>query len=251
MMTKAVLYVFHGSRLKQTKEEALTFFNYCQQSAPFSIQYYAFLELSNPSIEEGVKQCIESGATEIAIIPILLFAAGHAKKDIPKILQKLKEQYPFVHLYYGKPLGVNESMVNTIVEKVESVIKKSRSLSKQIKLVMIGRGSRDVKMQENFQKLCSNVQKRLNLETKWCYLTAAEPTFQQMIKQVQKDAGNQYIFVPYLLFSGFLLKKIENELTSAQPSHGDWVLADYIGQHPNVHRLVVQRGEEAFSYPFS
>lgn len=250
-MTKAVLYVFHGSRLKEAKEEAITFFNHCQQKSPFSIQHYAFLELADPSIEVSVKQCVEAGATEIAVVPILLFAAGHAKKDIPAIIQKLKEQYPSVHLYYGKPLGVNESMVNTVVERINSAIKESPSVSKPTKVVMIGRGSKDVEMQAKFQELCSIVQKQLNLETKWCYLTAAEPTFQQMLEQVQKDSGNQYIFVPYLIFTGFLLKRIKNDLASSLPQHIEWVLANYIGQHPNVHRLVVQRGEEAFSYPVS
>ena len=47
------------------------------------IQKIAFLELTKPTISDAVTETILEGATEIMIVPVLLFAAAHYKCDIP------------------------------------------------------------------------------------------------------------------------------------------------------------------------
>ena len=83
---QAILYIGHGTRLAKGVAQCNTFIEQVKQRTPLSIQETAFLEIVEPSIEEGVKRCIEQGATKIAIIPLLLLTAHHAKLDIPKEL---------------------------------------------------------------------------------------------------------------------------------------------------------------------
>lgn len=77
---KAVLYICHGSRLKTAKEEAIQFITSCMSRIEATIQEVCFLELANPSIEDGFRTCVKRGATEIIAIPVFLLAAGHVKK---------------------------------------------------------------------------------------------------------------------------------------------------------------------------
>jgi len=242
-MKKAILYVFHGSRLKQSNEEAILFFYSCKNFADFSIQHYSFLELASPTIEEGFEKCIQSGATEIAVVPVLLFSAGHAKKDIPLILSSVKKKYPEVIIRYGQTLSVREAMVDVIEEKVNDTINKSGITNQKFRLILIGRGSKDQEMQRNFQQLTKMVENRLQTKVDYCFLTAAQPLFKDVLENVQVKQDETIIFVPYLLFKGLLLKGIERDL---QKVNGNVLLTDYIGQNEKVQKLVVERANEAF-----
>ena len=49
-----------------------------------------FLELTGPTIQEGVDECIRNGYTELSALPILLFAARHNKFDITNELDRAR-----------------------------------------------------------------------------------------------------------------------------------------------------------------
>lgn len=242
-MKKGILYIFHGSRRHQSNKEAIQFFHSSSKLAPISIQHYSFLELAAPTIEEGFEKCVDNGATEISVVPVLLFSAGHAKKDIPNVLIKLKKKYPQVTIRYGQPLGVHEAMIDVIEEKIDKAIKVFKLKNQNIKFIIIGRGSKDEEMQRDFQQMAQMVERRLGQKTEYCFLTAAKPLFQDVLKNLTNEHDETIVFVPYLLFTGLLLKGIEREL---QKSNKSFFLTEHIGQHHNVQQLVVTRALEAF-----
>ena len=72
-----------------------------------------FLELANPSIEDGFRTCVKRGATEIIAIPV--FISGRScEKDIPFELEKLTNQFSDVKVTYGNPFGVSETLVKSV-----------------------------------------------------------------------------------------------------------------------------------------
>jgi len=72
-----VLYVSHGSRIKEATDEAISFIESVKQSIDIPLQEICFLELAQPDIQQGVEKLIAKGATEISVIPVLLLSAGH------------------------------------------------------------------------------------------------------------------------------------------------------------------------------
>ena len=115
---RAILYICHGSRVKKGQQAALAFIGKTMQTETAPIQEACFLELAEPSIAEGVARCIERGATEIIAIPFLLLRAGHANVDIPVELQHVMAAYPGIPLYYGDPIGVDDRMVDVLIDRL-------------------------------------------------------------------------------------------------------------------------------------
>src|SRR3954453_12047340 len=109
-MKQAVLYVCHGSRVKEACEEAMAFISRCQEHIHAELHEICFLELVSPSIEEGFSSCVKQGATHIAVVPLLLLTAVHAKKDIPLELERASKRHPTIQVTYGKPIGVHKKM---------------------------------------------------------------------------------------------------------------------------------------------
>src|SRR5687768_1551001 len=81
-----ILLIGHGTRDEGAQAELLATASLLQQRLPAVPVQPAYLELAEPTIADGWSKLVERGVRRIAAVPVLLFAAGHAKKDIPKLL---------------------------------------------------------------------------------------------------------------------------------------------------------------------
>src|SRR3546814_13024451 len=53
-----------------------------------------FLEFATPIIRDGLDKLWAKGITRCLAVPGMLFAAGHAKNDIPSVLNTYQAQHP-------------------------------------------------------------------------------------------------------------------------------------------------------------
>src|SRR6185369_6737473 len=83
--TKSVglLLVGHGTRDEVGLRQFLELAEGLKETlAPQPVES-AFLELAQPGIQLGVERLLDRGVNEIVTVPVILFAAGHVKRDIP------------------------------------------------------------------------------------------------------------------------------------------------------------------------
>ncbi|OQM47305.1 sirohydrochlorin chelatase [Anoxybacillus sp. UARK-01] len=236
---QAVLYVCHGSRLAKACEEAIAFVEQCKMSTDFPIQEICFIELADPDITTGIEICVKKGATSIIVIPILLLAAGHVKQDIPEAIQKARQRYPFLQILLDEPFGIHEKMVSIIIERMmESAV----SLHERAMILLVARGSSDPDTKSAMKTIAGMLQQKTNVSrVDVCFLAAAAPSLEDAL-QAAKQSSYQTIFVvPYLLFTGVLMKKIEQRLRSLTSSDQQWVLCGYLGYHPFLKELIKEK----------
>lgn len=240
---KAVLYVAHGSRMKEAVQETSVFVKKMMMRVDVPIQTLCFIELAKPTIQEGIAQCIEKGATHIAVVPILLLKAGHAKRDIPQEIAKAKETFPHVSFSYGRPFGVHESMIDVLVERITE--QQSRIVPES-RVLLVGRGSSDPSVLADFHKIKERLSERINVASiNVCYLAAAEPHLQEGLeKETESSAGTVFI-VPYLLFTGLLMKSLEKKVTEIESKNQMFILCTHIGSHEAIINVCVERVREA------
>lgn len=235
---KAILYIGHGTRSKEGAREAVQFLERVIEQVNVPIQEISFLELSEPSISDGFNRCIQQGATNILIVPLFLFAAGHIKKDIPEVLHPLLEEYLDVQISLTDPFGVQESILDAMAEMVmESV----PDLSYQDSILIVGRGSSDSIIHQNFASITKGIAKRLKAkDIQVCYLAAAKPSFQTGIERVSKERKGRIIVIPYLLFAGQLLSEVKREVHIRQKQGEKITLVNTLSHHQTIMDLVVK-----------
>ena len=87
---RALLLVAHGSRVVSSNNTVVELVKKLRprlSSYGFDSATYAFLELTNPSISEGVQTLIEEGATQIVVLPYFLAPGTHVIDDVPEFIQ--------------------------------------------------------------------------------------------------------------------------------------------------------------------
>jgi len=240
---KAVLYICHGSRIKEASDQAISFIKECMKENDYPIQEYCFLELSEPSIEEGFQTCIAKGATTIIAVPVLLLTAAHAKADIPEVLDELVKVYPDVALHYGRPIGVHEKMAEIVADK----IRQSELYASDNSLVLlVGRGSSDPDVKRDLREIGDLVERTLDgVKVEDCYLTAASPSFEEALQAASNSHYRNIIVIPYLLFTGILMNTMRKTINGLSNSDKNYELCDYLGYQPSIASILKDRVDEA------
>lgn len=236
---QAVLYICHGTRKKSGVEEAIDFVQKTMKLVDAPIQQYCFLELAKPSILDGIDQCVKMGATKIAVVPVLLLTAIHAKKDIPEILEQAKEKYQTIEFCYGKPLGVQEKLVDILVERIEE----NSQIREDMEILLVGRGSSDMDAVNNTQRIAELLQQKTNVSSvSKCFLAAATPRFETALEDKIVSGSRHIVILPYLLFTGLLMNEIEKFVHGQKLNPTQEVMiCRQLGNHPNVCELLKAR----------
>ena len=113
----ALLLVAHGSRRKQSNDEVILLAdklrnNFSQQ---YSIVNAAFLELADVLIPDGIKQCVNQGATSIIVLPYFLNSGRHVVEDIPNIVKQSSILYPDIKISIAPHLGASSLMIDLLI----------------------------------------------------------------------------------------------------------------------------------------
>ncbi|RCW71882.1 sirohydrochlorin chelatase [Saliterribacillus persicus] len=235
----AVLYICHGSRRKEAKIEANACLKKTMAKLTTRIQEVCFLELEEPNISEGIRVCVEKGATNIAIVPILLLTAGHAKIDIPEVLEREKKKYPLIKFNYGRPLGVENKMIEAVSDRVLDVTSNPSAYD----ILLVGRGSSDNEALEDTRKIKELLKIKLKTNNiTACFLAASNPKFEELVTEKAKHHNKPILIIPYLLFTGLLIKEVHQTMEHLQKQYGTTIkVADYLGHHDNVSTLFKER----------
>jgi sirohydrochlorin ferrochelatase len=113
---KAILLIDHGSRRDEANEMMNCMANLVQAMAgPSVVVRYAHMELAEPSISAGVRQCVEGGATELIVFPYMLSPGKHSTGDIPRLVAEAAEPYPRLAVRVTSAFGVHEKLAEVIL----------------------------------------------------------------------------------------------------------------------------------------
>jgi sirohydrochlorin ferrochelatase len=102
----SLLVVAHGSRRQASNDEVR---GVVSQLRAVESRYEridcAFLELAEPSIPDGLRTLVRSGANRIVVLPYFLAAGRHVVTDIPAEVAVVRQEYPALHITIAPYLG--------------------------------------------------------------------------------------------------------------------------------------------------
>lgn len=120
MSQKSLLFVAHGSNIASSNEKIIDIANKIfKKNNSYTEIKAVFLELASPSIEQGIDELVKK-YSYIDIFPYFLAPGIHYRRDIPKIIDTKKEQYPNCQFYLLDYFGKLPSIEEVIIKYLES-----------------------------------------------------------------------------------------------------------------------------------
>lgn len=116
-MPKALLLVDHGSRSTAANQVLEDLVAILRHRRPDLIVHAAHMELTSPTIPEGLAACVAAGATEIVVHPYMLAPGRHASEDIPRMVNEAARALNGITCRVTEPLGVHEKLAEVVLER--------------------------------------------------------------------------------------------------------------------------------------
>ncbi|MEP4377920.1 MAG: CbiX/SirB N-terminal domain-containing protein [Alphaproteobacteria bacterium] len=213
---------------------------------------HGFLEFATPIIREGLDKLVARGVTRIFALPGMLFAAGHAKNDIPSVLNTYAAQNPNVEIIYGRELGIDLKMIRAAGDRVQEAIARADAEFGEVPmeetmLLTVGRGASDPDANSNVAKVARMLWEGLGFgwgETAYSGVTF--PLVQPGLEHAVKLGYRRIVIFPYFLFTGILVNRIYDHTDMVAANHPDiqFVKAPYLNDHPKVLETFADRVDE-------
>lgn len=118
MQEKALLLIAHGSKITETNDIMLAYVDALKKRAPHLKFSHCYLQFMAPDIKDTVGALYDEGVRHIKAFPFFLFGGNHVKKDIPAVLENIRETYPDLTIDFLPSIGFDEKLVDIILERV-------------------------------------------------------------------------------------------------------------------------------------
>ncbi|MBY0012999.1 precorrin-3B C(17)-methyltransferase [Paenibacillus typhae] len=252
MNKKTILLVGHGSRVEAGNEELRGFTAGLAAEMPELNIETCFIELAAPSIAGGIERCVTGGATTVYVVPVILFAAGHSKLDIPMAIDEARKKYPGVEFVYGRPVGVQERAVDILLDRIAEAAAVQEQAEMQDApvpagdtiVLMMGRGGSDPDANSDFYKLSRLLWERTAYKSvESCFIAIAGPSLDEGLERCLALGARKIIVLPYLLFTGVLMQQFTERVTAFAAAHPEILveLGSSIGSHPLMAEMLKER----------
>ena len=239
----------HGSRDTGAVEEFQAVAQGLKERLPQYETDWGFLEFATPVIRTGLDALRAKGIRKVLAVPGMLFAAGHAKNDIPSVLNAYQAQNPELEISYARELGIDLKLIRAAGERVEDALHKAGDgVSREdTLLVVVGRGASDPDANSNVAKVTRMLWEGLGLGwAETAYSGVTFPLVEPGLEHATRLGYKRIVVFPYFLFTGILVQRIYHytDIVAAKHPEIEFIKASYLNDHPLVLDTFAERVEE-------
>jgi len=223
---RPLLMIGHGTRDLDGRQTFLDFASAYQALDTSRPVVPCFLELTEPSIQQGVETCVAQGFTHLSALPILLFAARHNKFDVTNELDRSRQRFPQVQFSYGRHFGITPSILklwgDRLLELDGSLHNPRQIPRSETVILFVGRGSSDPDANGDVYKMARMLWEGSGYQTiETCFIGITHPRLEEGFRRARLYQPRRILVLPYFLFTGALVKKIFTITESQQKQFPD------------------------------
>jgi sirohydrochlorin cobaltochelatase len=247
-IARPLLLVGHGTRDGDGRQGFLDFAAQYQALDHSRPVVPCFLELTSPSIQDGIDQCVAQGYRDFSVLPVLLFAARHNKFDVTNELDRAKDRHPGLTFHYGRHFGIAPSIIDLWRDRLDHLDEPHHNPENiersQTVLLVVGRGASDPDANGDVYKLARILWEGSGYQTvEICFIGITHPRLDEGLRRARLYNPRRITVLPHFLFTGVLVKKIVDITQHHQaefPAIVHQCLPE-IGLHPTLFRLLRER----------
>jgi sirohydrochlorin cobaltochelatase len=226
-----ILLVGHGTRSEVGTSQFLNLAREMASAlAPNAVEH-AFLEMQQPDIRTAVGRLLDRGIARLVTVPLLLFAAGHAKRDIPFAVHSALRLRGAGHIehFQAAHLGCHPELVKLSERRMQEAAQDSENRVDDSKtcLLLVGRGSNEDSATAEMHTFAEIRQALCGLKTEVAFLAMAQPLLCDQLRHVDCQGYSRVIVQPHFLFDGELVESINQQVGEMMVSHRatNWLVA--------------------------
>ncbi len=247
MTKEVVLLVAHGTRDpgNEGNREVEEMAGLWRGRHPETDIRLCWIEHAPVLLKEGMDRAaagLGDAGGRLLVLPLILNTAGHVKSDIPQAIETARARYPKVEFRYGHHLGTTDQLLKALRFRLhQAMVELAMPDPRTTGVVLLAHGASDIEATGEVAKMAH-----------WIYETTQHdlvlpaftgicfPRLEQVVQRLDLLGASQIIVLPYYLFTGRLIRRIERQVERLGSQYPNRVIvqADYIGVHEQLLDLL-------------
>lgn len=194
-----LLLVAHGSRDPRSAQHIQKLAGRVHGRRPGLAVEPAFLELSTPLLQDVVRTAYAAGVRQVAVVPVLLGSAFHARVDLPGRLQELSASLPDLRFRVGDVVGSDPAVVQALAQR-------AAAMSGSDGYLLMATGSTDPTANARVAAIARGLSGRLGAPVQPGFVTA-EPGVGESVRALRRAGAGRVGVLPWFLAPGRLLDR--------------------------------------------
>ena len=239
----ALLLIAHGTRDPRGAEEMAVLVDHVAERVDMPVAASWLEDFADPAAVDAARGRVEGGATRLVTLPLLNFAAGHAKTDVPGDVAELRAAFPDVDVRHGRVLGVHRSLLELAWQRLDEV--SPREGREEEVLVVAASGSSDPDANGELAKAARMVAEGSG--HRWvehCVAGVTWPRTTDVLQRVAAAGARRAVVFSWSLLAGLLERRVWEAVDDA-PEGLEVAKAGRFGPDPLVADAIAGRVHEA------
>ena len=115
-MTGYIVFA-HGSSIESANEAVRAVARQAADRGGWQMFEAAFLEGGSPRLAEAAARLIVRGASRLLILPYFLTLGLHLRRDLPRLIDPIRVEYPGVEIQVAAPLDGHPAMIDALLDR--------------------------------------------------------------------------------------------------------------------------------------
>jgi sirohydrochlorin ferrochelatase len=235
-----LLVIAHGSRDPRHAATVHALTERVRAARPGQRVETAFLDHCAPNVPQVVDRLAAEGVRDVVALPLLLTRAFHAKADIPAVLRECAARHAGMRVRRAGVLGPSPLLTAAMERRLrEAGLGPGDRPSTGI--VLASAGSSDPEAIAVIADIAREWRRTGWRAVRPAFASASLPTTDEAVRALRAEGVRHIAVAPYVIAPGFLPDRIARGALTA----GADLLADVLGDAPEMARLLLRRFDEA------
>ncbi|MBS9371529.1 sirohydrochlorin chelatase [Rhodococcus sp. B50] len=195
--------VAHGSRDPRSSRAVAAALDTVRAENPGLDVRLAFLDLNTPSVGQVLDALAADGHRQVAVVPLLLGSAFHARVDLPALLREARQRHPRLEVLCSPILGDDGLLVDAARDLITATGVSVDDPSVGVAVCAVGSRRPDA------NRATEPVVPRILAGTAWtrasaCFATSAEPSVGSALGSLSRSGARTLVLAPWILAPGLL-----------------------------------------------
>ncbi|MBK7898985.1 MAG: CbiX/SirB N-terminal domain-containing protein [Azonexus sp.] len=113
-MSQALILFAHGARDPEWAVPIRRVQAAVRDLAPHLAVECAFLEFMTPALPECADALAALGVARVVVLPMFIAQGGHLKRDVPLLIEALRQRHPGVQFVLAPAIGENDAVLRAM-----------------------------------------------------------------------------------------------------------------------------------------
>lgn len=234
-----LIAVAHGSRDARSAATVRRLVTELRAASPGLDVRAAFLDLSEPPLGEVLTELHAEGHRDVAVAPLLLGTAFHARVDLPQLIAEVTVQLPMLRVSVTDVLGPDQLLEAAVLDRLADA---GAHPDAELGVVLAGVGSAHVPANDAVARVADRLRAGGGFGAVTHAFATCGPDVAAAIARLRAHGCHRFAVAPWFLAPGLLLDRVAALATVNEP---DVIVAEPLGAHPLLAELVLARYAEA------